>query len=135
MWFPGIDHKVNQVIDHCQTCQAVVYTPHKEPLKMSDLPSQPWSNLVTDFYGPLSGGEYLLVIQDTYSRFPAVEIVHSTAAGPVIATFDRIMSLFGVPEELGSDNGPPYQSTALDQFAKYMGYKHNHKIPCYEGRL
>ena len=129
MWFPKLEQKVNQALDHCATCQAVVSTPKQEPLKMSALPEQPWSKLVTDFYGPLSGGEYLLVVQDTYSRFPVVEIVHSTAAQPVMAAMDRIMSLYGIPEELGSDNGPPYQSEALDKFAKYLGYTHNHKIP------
>lgn len=129
MWFPGLDSKVNQILDQCITCQAVVETPIKEPLKMSELPQQPWTQLVTDFYGPLKSGEYLLVVQDTYTRFPVVEIVHSTAATPVIAAMDRIMSLYGVPKELGSDNGPPYQSGDMDKFARYMGYKHNHKIP------
>jgi hypothetical protein len=68
-------------------------------------------------------------VQDTYSRFPVVEIVHSTAATPVIAAMDRVMSLYGIPQELGSDNGPPYQSAAMADFSKYMGYEHNHKLP------
>ena len=69
------------------------------------------------------------MVQDTYSRFPVVEVVHSTASNTVIAAMDRIMSLYGVPEELGSDNGTPYQSEEMNKFAKYMGYRHNHKIP------
>ena len=68
-------------------------------------------------------------MQDTYSRFPVIEIVHSTAATPVIAAMDRIMSLYGIPLELGSDNDPPYQSSAMEEFSKYMGYEHNHKLP------
>ena len=70
-----------------------------------------------------------MLVQDTYSRFPVVEVLKSTAATPVIAALDRIMSLYGIPKELGSDNGPPYQSEAMREFAKYMGYAHNHKIP------
>jgi hypothetical protein len=96
---------------------------------MSELPQEPWTHLVTDFYGPLSSGEYLLLVQDTYSRFPVVEVVNSTKATPVIAAMDRIMSLYEIPEELGSDNGPPYQSIEMEKFATYMGYNHNHKIP------
>jgi len=129
MWFPGLDKKVNDILDQCVTCQVVTDGPIKEPLKMSELPQQPWTRLVTDFYGPLKSGEHLLVVQDTYTRFPVVEIVHSTAANTVIAAMDRIMSLYGVPEDLGSDNGTPYQSADMENFAKYMGYKHNHKIP------
>ena len=59
-------------------------------------------------YGPLPTEEYLLVVQDMYSRFPAVEILHSTKAPSVISALDRIMSNFGIPDTLGSDNGPPY---------------------------
>ena len=57
MWFPGMDAKVNHVVDQCITCQAIVETPIKEPVKMSELPQQPWTHLVTDFYGPLKSGE------------------------------------------------------------------------------
>ena len=70
-----------------------------------------------------------MVVQDTYSRFPVVEILRSTMATPVIEALDRVMSLYGIPSELGSDNGPPYQSKTLKDFATYMGYYHNHKIP------
>ena len=129
MWFPAIDRKVTEKLEGCTTCQSVVDTPLKEPLKMTELPAQPWTHLVTDFYGPLPTGEYLLVVQDTYSRFPVVEILRSTMATPVIEALDRVMSLYGIPSELGSDNGPPYQSKTLEDFATYMGYYHNHKIP------
>ena len=129
MWFPAIERKVNEELDGCHACQAVVNIPMREPLKMTELPQQPWTQLVTDFFGPLPSGEYLMLVQDTYSRFPVVEVLKSTAATPVIAALDRIMSLYGIPKELGSDNGPPYQSEAMREFAKYMGYAHNHKIP------
>ena len=39
------------------------------------------------------------------------------------------MSQYGIPNEMGSDNGPPYSSHDLEKFAKYMGYQHNKKIP------
>ena len=84
---------------------------------------------MTDMYGPFPTGEYLLVVQDTYSRFPVVEILHSTKAAPMIEAFDRIMSAYGIPKEIGSDNGPPYNSRELHKFAAYMGYQHNKKIP------
>ena len=42
---------------------------------------------------------------------------------------DRIISLFGIPEFIGSDNGPPYNSTSFENFANYMGFTHGLKIP------
>ncbi len=35
-------------------------------------------------WGPFPTGEYLLVVMDEYSRFPVVEILHSTAARTTI---------------------------------------------------
>ena len=109
--------------------------PMQEPIKSGDLPEEPWTHLVTDMYGLLPTGEHLLVVQDTYSRFPAVEILHSTNAAPVIQALDRIMSAYGIPEELGSDNGPPYNSVELAKFAAYMGYEHNKKYPMHHGPM
>ncbi|XP_057312276.1 uncharacterized protein LOC130653780 [Hydractinia symbiolongicarpus] len=64
-----------------------------------------------------------------YSRYPAVEVVHATSAQSVLPAMDRIFSLFGIPEYLGSDNGPPYSSTTFASYAKYMEFKHGPKIP------
>ena len=129
MWFPNIQKWVQEEIDGCLACQAVNDSKQQEPIKPSPLTEEPWSRLVTDLYGPLPTGEYLLVVQDTYSRFPVVEILHSTKAAPMIAALDRIMSAFGIPKEIGSDNGPPYNSKEMERFATYMGYEHNKKIP------
>ena len=129
MWFPKIDEHVKLEIQDCLPCQAVNSGPQQEPIKPSVLPEEPWSSLVSDLYGPLPTGEYLLVVQDMYSRFPAVEILHSTKAPSVISALDRIMSNFGIPDTLGSDNGPPYNSDDLDKFAVYMGYSHDKKTP------
>jgi hypothetical protein len=46
MWFPGLDRKVNAMLDQCLTCQAITEVPRQEPLKMSELPQQPWTHLV-----------------------------------------------------------------------------------------
>jgi hypothetical protein len=129
MWFPNIDKWVAEEVLGCLPCQAVTDTPQQEPTKTTELPDEPWVKLVTDFYGPLPTGEYILVIQDTYTRFPAVEILRSTKGTPVMAAFDRIMSEYGIPEEIGSDNGPPYGSRDMEKFAKYMGYEYNKNIP------
>ena len=130
MWFPNIDATVERAIANCLPCQAATDTKHREPLKPTPLPSQPWLILNTDLFGPIeNGNQYMLVVQDAYSRYPAVEIIHSTSAEAVIPAMDRILSQLGVPEFIGSDNGPPYNSIKFQEFAKYMGFKHGRKIP------
>ena len=129
MWFPGINKRVQEHIECCLPCQAATDLQIKEPIKSSELPGRPWSQLCTDLYGPLTTGEYLLVVQDMYSRYPVVEVIHSTKAGPIIAALDRAFSAFGIPDTSGSDNGPPYNSQEFKAFAKYMGFTHERKTP------
>ena len=54
----------------CLACQALVKTPHRDPLK---LPSLPWRELAVDHWGPNNDGKHLLVVVDLLSRYPEVE--------------------------------------------------------------
>jgi transposase InsO family protein len=95
----------------------------------SKLPEKPWSHVSADFYGPLPTGEYLLVLMDDYSRFPIVEITTSISAKAIIPKLDKIFSMFGIPDEFKTDNGPPFQSFEFEQFANYLGFHHRRKTP------
>ena len=131
VWFPGIDQMVKDRIDNCLACQAV--TPSKssriEPLQMTPLPSGPWKKLAVDFLGPYPSGDYLLVVIDEYSRFPEVEIVRSTSAKAVIPKLDAIFARQGIPDELKTDNGPPFQGDEFKNFARYLGFYHRKVQP------
>ena len=71
----------------------------------------------------------LMVVLDDYSRYPVVEVIHSTSANTVISTLDRVLSLFATPETLRSDNGTPFNSEQFKLYAKHMGIKHRRIIP------
>ena len=104
VWFPGIDKKMKKRIKGCLPCQSTVRNHDDTPAKMTPLPDGPWKSLSADFYGPLPTGEYLIVIIDDYSRFPIVEIVYLTSARVVIPVLDKTFSMFGIPDELKTDN-------------------------------
>ena len=111
-------------IKRCVPCQAAIPQTTYEPLKMTPLPDAPWCELSTDFYGPLPSGEYLLVIIDDYSRFPVDELVRSTSANTVIPVLDKVLSTFGTPDILKSDNGAPFKSGQFHSYAENMGFTH-----------
>ena len=69
-----------------------------------------------DFCEPFPACEYLFVVIDAYSRFPEVEIVHSTAASTVIPKLHGIFSTYELPQTIRCDNGPPFNC----EFRKYM---------------
>ena len=131
MWFPRMDSILEEVIRSCHACQIVTNHPQKEPLNMVPIPEEPWSSLRIDFYGPINKAEeYCLVVQDEHSRYPDVEIVHSTSCRAVLPALDKMLSRFGIPNILRSDNGPPFQSEEFTQFSKWMGFKHVKVTPC-----
>ena len=133
LWFPGIDKLVEDKIQNCLACQASTLDSKAkyEPLIMSELPDGPWQKVDIDFCGPFPSGDYLLVAMDEYSRFPEIEITKSTSAHATIPKFDKIFSVHGVPEEVKSDNGPPFQSEDFKHFAEYLGFHHRKITPGY----
>ena len=53
----------------------------------------PWYHVGIDFLGPIPNSQqYLLVVIEKYTKFPEVEIVHSTSAQAVIPKLDRIFA-------------------------------------------
>lgn len=129
VWFPNIDQKAELTVKNCLACQANTPMTQSEPLRMSELPEAPWLNISADFYGPLTTGEYLLVVIDKYSRYPVVEIVRSVSANTVIPIIDKVFSMFGIPRVLKTDNGPPFNSEQFFKFAGHLGFHHRKITP------
>ena len=96
---------------------------------MSKVPEEPWKDLSADFYGPLRCGKYLLVVVDDGSHFPVCRVLSSTAANKVIPVLNNIFSEFGVPANLKTDNGPPFNSSAFADYATQQGFRHQKVTP------
>ena len=102
IWFPGIDKTVKDMIGSCIACQANSNPNPPTPLKMNELPPEPWYTVHLDFCSPFPTGEYVLVAIDAYSRFPEVEIIQSTSATVTISKLERIFSTHGLPQIIKS---------------------------------
>ena len=121
---------VAKLLEEFIACSAAYDLKSREPLVMSELPSRKWSHLYADLCGPLSSGEYLLVVLDEYFRFPEVEVIKSLSAQTVIPIFYKIFSSRGIPEKLKTDNGTPFQNSKFRCFAKDLGF-HHQRITAY----
>ena len=93
---------------------------------MSELPERSWQTISLAFSGPYPSGEYCLKVVDDYSRYPVVELVNKTSATAVSPRLDK---MFGIPEECKSDNGPPFQSREIAEYAKTQGFRHRKITP------
>ena len=113
-----MDGKVKTLVENCVACQAVGPTNPPEPMRITRTATEPWQSLAIDFYAPIpNSGQYLLVVTDTYSKFPEVEIVTSTSAKACIPKLDCIFATHGIPKKIKTDNGPPFNG---NDFKRYM---------------
>ena len=129
IWFPGIEEQAKQMIDRCIPCQANGPQNKPDPSQMSPLPPEPWHTVHMDFCGPFPSGEYLFVIIDAYSRYPEVEIVHSTSVKSTIARMDKVFATHGIPRVIRSDNGPPFFGEEVKLFMSENGIEHKRITP------
>jgi hypothetical protein len=129
VWFPRLDEMVEEAVRSCVKCQLNTKERNPPPCIMSPMPDKMWTELSTDFYGPIRGGKYLLVVIDDASRYPIVRITSSTRATEIIPIFNNIFSEFGVPKVVRSDGGPPFNSHTFKEYMQQQGVVHRKVTP------
>lgn len=129
VWFPKMDNLCTETIQACVPCQACDERSHQEPLSMTKLPERPWAEVAIDLHGPLQSGKYLLVIIDEQSRFPVVEVVRSTSAEQILPRLRKTFALFGTPDVVKSDNGPPFNGKDMASLAAELNFHHRKVTP------
>ena len=128
MWYPGLDADIEECVETCHPCQAATATTHRDPLVPTDPPTDVWTDLAADHWGPTPLNTHMLVVIDKLSRFPEVVEVSGTSAQANIAAFDTIFSRHGFCKTLTTDNGPPFNgndSHELQVYFKWAGIEHN----------
>ena len=73
-------------------------------------PERVWREYLVDFKGPIEGKYYQHTIQDNLSRWPEVEVVETMSFSKLRLAFERSFGVFGIPEKIIHDRGPPYNS-------------------------
>lgn len=72
-----------------------------------------------------------MVLMDDYSRFPVVYRISSVTSSEVITALDEVLSIFGIPNIIRTDNGSPFNSNNFKVFCDHMGFKHRKITPYY----
>ena len=127
MYWTGIDADIEDYTKRCQECIKRSQVP-KEPLQPHDIPEGPWRKLGIDFFA-FDGNSYVLIC-DYFSKFPFLY----RAKTSFWSLRDRLIDLFsieGYPDEIVSDNGPPFQSKEFAKFLPGLGIKHTTSSPGY----
>ncbi|UYV73034.1 K02A2.6-like [Cordylochernes scorpioides] len=82
-----------------------------------------------DIKEELFEGRKYLGIVDYYTKYQEVFELRSTKAEMVIEKLKEVFARCGVPEIMMTDNGPPFQSTEMMEFAKEWNVTHTTSSP------
>ena len=126
-WFPLMNSIIDTTVDQCYECKVTTEDHREEPIKVTTMPSKPWSTVALDHGGPYPDGHYNLVMIDKRTRYPVVEAVPSTNFEVNKGRLKHIFATYGTPRRIETDNGPPFSSKEFKEFGKKEGFEH-HKI-------
>ena len=126
-WWPKIDQDLERA-KGCSACQENKNVPPKAPLNPWAWPERVWDCIHVDFAGPVRG-KMLLIVVDSYSKWPEVPVMSSTSASKTVAVLREIFARNRIPRELVSDNGPKFVLQEFDQFLSNNGIRHIKTLP------
>lgn len=118
VWWKNIDRDVENFVQSCKVCS------HSLNNKSSTL--VPWyqthsffERIHLDFFYFAQFNVLLLV--DTYSKWIELEVMQSTTADKVLQFLDKIITTFGLPKSICTDNGPQFSAFKFIDFCKRHG--------------
>lgn len=129
IYWPGITSDIENLVLNCQICQLYARSNEKEPLTPHKIPDLPWMKIGIDFKS--LGNLDFLVIVDYFSKFVIVNKLQSKTADSVLSSLKNVFAIHGLPLEIFSDNGPPFNSTAFADFASKYDIKLTTSSPHY----
>ena len=122
VWWPGIDHDIEVLVQGCEVSQQVRHMPEKAPLHPWEWPEKPWSRLHIDFAGPFLKHMFLVVV-DSHSKWTEVKMMKSVTAEKTICCIRELFVTHGLPDTIVSDNGPTFTSAEFKQFLQDNGVR------------
>ena len=93
---------------------------------MHERPSTPWAKLGIDLF-EIDNVTYL-IMSDYFNRYPVVHKLSSTSTKAIVNAVKQTFSIFGVPQEIVSDNGPQFGNDH-NNFCSDWGIKHTTSNP------
>ena len=138
-WWPTINKDIRRWCEECQACQRRK-TAHRRPkLPTGHVPVQrPFERISVDLVEYKSNSlsaagvpcKYVLTMMDHLTRFAVFTPIPNKSAETVARVIiERIISIFGPPEMLHSDQGPEFENKVIHQLQTILGYVKTRTTP------
>lgn len=124
-YWPKLRQDVAKYVANCIICQTTKDSNMKPAGMMGARRGvdKPWTMIAADIKGPFprstAGYKYLLVVSDTFTRFPLLFPLRSATAATVAKHLENdVFLLFGIPRYLIVDNGTEFTGKQVKDLAK-----------------
>ena len=129
LFWPHLDAEVRQTRMQCSACNVNAPShPAETPITTPD-PETPFEQVATDFCKV--GSHSYLIYVDRYSGWIEIAKLTDQTLRSLKRNCLRWFAMFGVPEEIASDGGPPYKSEGFAELLKTWGIKPRHSSAYY----
>ena len=121
VFWPRINQHIEETCSSCELCQQMQPKQAREPMQMHEKPAVPWTKIATDLFQ--IGQQNFLIIGDYFTKYPVVVELKSTTSKAIIEHTKDVISIFGCPRTIMSDNGPQY-GQEFKNFCQQWGIEH-----------
>lgn len=128
-FWPGMHKQIAQKRMNCQRCNEIAPSQRKEKPIEGPNPDYPFQMVVTDIFH--MSGYTFIIYADRYSGWTEVAVAKNPNADAIIGILRGYFPTFGVPEELSSDGGPPFNSYGFKTFLQTWGIRHRNSSAHY----
>ena len=128
LYWPGLDADIADYTRRCQECIRWSQPP-KEPLQAHDVPQEPWERITMDYF--YMNGRLYILICDYFSKFPFLFQVKTTSFANLKDHLEELFSVEGIPDEIMSDNSPPFNGKEFSSYLTGLGIRHTTSSPNY----
>ena len=130
VYWPGMDHDIDDVILACTLCQRHLPSHSPEPILSKPRPTRPFQEIAADFCS-YAGRDFLITV-DCFTDWPDVTFMASNTTTPrLITALKQSFCRSAVPDIVWSDQGPQFTSKLFQDFAREWGFCHITSTPTY----
>lgn len=124
-YWPKLRQDVAKYVSRCRVCQQMKFDQQRPSGLMGAYRGvcKPWVMISADLLGPFprssAGYKYLLVVLDTFTKFPLLfPLREATAAAVAKRLEEDVFLMFGIPSYIICDNGSEFIGKKITQLAE-----------------
>ena len=102
IWWPDMDSQIEQLVNSCPVCQESRPSPPAAPLHPWEWPSQPWSRIHIDYFGPFRNHMFMVIV-NAHSKWIDACVMSSITSAKTIEQLRIIFHFWRVGRSTDSD--------------------------------